>query len=108
MRARSRYYLPVAASLFAIVFALPVLGDTFMVLLAAGTQTLLESGALALYAGTHLVAGAGVLGAGAIGIAAVKKRSEAMLLASELLGAGMFALILALEANSLWALRYLE
>ena len=108
MRAYANYRLPIAASLFAVVFAIPVLGDAFAVLLGAGLQALSDSAALALYALTHLTTGAGVLAAGGIGIVAVRKRSEPLLLAGELLGIAMFAAILILELTSRWGLRYFE
>jgi hypothetical protein len=100
--------LPIAAAVFVLGCAIAVLGDAWATLLDAGMQSLFESAALPRFLTLHLVAGSGMFAAGVMGMVAVKKGSERLLLAGELLGSAVFSAMLILQAMSLWTLQYLE
>ncbi|HEY6721860.1 MAG TPA: hypothetical protein VI363_09505 [Burkholderiales bacterium] len=101
--------LPVAASAFAIGFALVVLSNAVSVLFGPATQALLDSPAMTFYAVTHLITGSGLLLAGLIGAeGALRKQSDRLLTIAGTLGSASLAAIVVLETLSLWSLRYLE
>src|SRR5258708_3882408 len=106
--ARGSLTLPIGASVFSTVFGLTVLSNALPVLLGSATQ-LFDSPALAFYALTHLVTGLCLLVAGLVGLGgSLGKRSDVFLLIAGMLGNGSLAVILVLQALSLWELRYLE
>jgi hypothetical protein len=101
--------LPVAASVFAIGFALVVLGNTGSVLFSPATQPLSVSPAVAFYALTHLITGFGLLLAGLIGTeGALRKQSDRLLTIAGTLASASLAAVVVLQTLSLWSLRYLE
>lgn len=101
--------LPVAASVFAIGFALVVLGNAGSVLFGPATQPLSVSPAVTFYAVTHLITGFGLLVAGLIGAdSALRRQSDRLLTIAGTLGTASLAAVVVLQTLSLWSLRYLE
>lgn len=106
---RTQFALPIAASAFAIGFALVVLGNALSVLFGPATQALSDSPAMTFYAVTHLITGSGLLLAGLLGAeGALRRQSDRLLTIAGTLGSASLAAIVVLETLSLWSLRYLE
>jgi len=101
--------LSVAMSLFALIYAILLLSDTSnFVLLNPFPEYLSESPGLVRNLVMHMLAGGTLFAAGILGIVALKRRSDRLLLVGELLGGTVLAGIVILQTMSLWTLPYLD
>jgi uncharacterized membrane protein YkvI len=101
--------LPIAASIFALIYAILLLSDlSTAVALDPAMRPPWESAAVLRYVVMHLVAGCALFVAGITGIVALKQQSDKLLLIGELLGSSVLAAIVILQTLSLWTLQYLE
>jgi hypothetical protein len=101
--------LPFGASLFALVFAIIVIGNAVAaVLLDPSISSLSEEPDVARYFTIHMIAGGTLFAAGVASLVGLERRSEILLLLGQLVGGVACAAIVALESMSLWAMPYLE
>jgi len=98
----SHSWLPFAAAVFALAFALVILGD------AATTMLLDGLGLPRWYAATHLTAGAVLLAGALTALLAMKGRSSGLLVLGEAFAGAALAAIVIFEETSLWALPYVD
>jgi hypothetical protein len=102
-------WLPFAASAFALVFAVAILGDAVATIVLNGfAQELAQSATVMRYATVHLATGAVLLAGAVMALIAMESRSRALLLLGQAFAGGALATIVICEKLSLWALPYLE
>ena len=102
-------WLPFAASAFALVFAVVILGDTAATIVLNGfAQELPQSPTVMRYAAVHLATGAVLLCGAVMALIAMESRSRALLVMGQVFAGGSLATIVIFERLSLWTLPYLE
>ena len=102
-------WLPFAASAFALVFAVVILGDAAATIVLNGfAQDLAQSPTVMRYAIVHLATGAVLLAGAVIALIAMESRSRTLLVVGELCAGAALATIVVFERMSLWALPYLD
>lgn len=94
--------LPIAASVFTIVFGCVAVNDAIREILGFSSQSPPVGFAQYVYVLTHLDVGAGLVLGGAISFVGLRKRSDRMLIVGQLIGIASFSGMLVLEMLSLW------
>jgi hypothetical protein len=94
-----RTALPIAAAAVALACGGVVVSEAVAQVLAQGGTLSLARYAFVL---THLTIGAGLLFGGAITLGALRRRSDALLLAGQLVAIACFGGMLAMQTLSLW------
>ena len=102
-------WLPFAASAFALVFAIVILGDASATIVLNGFgRELSQSPTVMRYAIVHLATGATLLTGAVIALIALEARSRKLLALGEAFAGGALATIVIFEKLSLWGLPYFE
>lgn len=102
-------WLPIAASAFALVFAVVILSDVgITILFNRLALPLSESPTMKWYVIVHLATGAGLLAGAVIALVAMEARSRRLLVVGEAFASAALATIVIFERLSIWALPYLE
>jgi hypothetical protein len=102
-------WLPYVAAVFALVFAVVILGDAAATIVLNGfAQELPQSPTVMRYAVVHLATGAVLLGGAVMALIAMESRSRGLLVMGELFAGAALVTIVIFERMSLWPLPYLD